>query len=49
MQARLKGASLIVIGVIIGITSLAVTVLAPLVGYLVSQVYVATVEPPNKG
>ena len=36
-QAGRKGASMFVTGVIIGITPLAVTVFAPLVGYFVSN------------
>ena len=43
MQAGLKGVSLFVTGVIIGITPLAVTFLAPVIGYLVSHLCVAIV------
>ena len=35
-QASLKGASLTVTGIIIGLTPLAVTIVAPVAGYLVS-------------
>lgn len=39
MQAGRKGASVFVTGIIIGITPMAVTVLAPVVGYLVLEAY----------
>ena len=43
MQASKKGASVFVTGVIVGISSLVVTVVAPIIGYLVT---ILTIDTP---
>ena len=43
MQAGEKGASVFVTGVIVGISSLVITVVAPIIGYLVT---ILIIDPP---